>query len=139
MSSAGKPIEQARVEVAGGGAHTFTNARGAFRLDGAEPPVLLLVTHPRFEDAAVELKAETAVPLDIALVAKQQVFEQIVVSANRGGDGFAPVSVASTVVEPLRDGATPGNLAEVVAGVPGVTHNGQGGQFQVFSRPTSCA
>ncbi len=62
-----------------------------------------------------------------------EVYEEIVVTAGRGGDGFAPVSIASTMVRTEDKVAAATTLTELVEGVPGVAENGQGGLFQVFS------
>jgi iron complex outermembrane receptor protein len=45
----------------------------------------------------------------------------------------APLGASSTVLDPAQTGGTPSNLADLVVASPGVSQNGQGGHFQVFS------
>jgi iron complex outermembrane receptor protein len=45
----------------------------------------------------------------------------------------APLGTSSTVLDPVRVVGTPSDLADVVVAAPGVSQNGQGGHFQVFS------
>lgn len=132
-TSAGQPLEQARVEAVEQGVQTFTDPRGVFALEGVEAPLLLLVTHPRFENGVVELEVLPGEPIELRLQPKQQIFEEIVVSASRGGDSFSPVSMDSTVIVPTEEAAAPSTLTDALIEVPGVSENGQGGLFQVFS------
>ncbi len=148
LSAGGRPIEHARVEMAraravaeadrpgrartaGGESAVFTDSRGAFALPGAEPPLELVVTHPRFETVRVAIGGDRVV--EIRLEPKQQIFEEIAVSANPGEDNFAPVSISSAVVDPQKTSAPPTTLTELVSAVPGVAENGQGGIFQTYS------
>lgn len=131
MSRGGIAIEHARVEVVEGGVELFTDARGTFRLE-CSLPCLLLVSHPRFDSEAVEVRT-AGEPLAISLSPKQALFEEIDVTAGRSGDHFAPLSVTSTVIHPEDDPSAPSTLTEIVEGVAGVAENGQGGLFQVYS------
>ncbi len=133
VSAEGRPIERARVDAVEAGGHVFTDMEGRFELADADPPVQLVASHPRFHAQVVELAAGDTAELEIILVAKQEIFEEIVVSANRGESGYAPVSVAATLVEPTEATVPPSTLTETVVQVPGVSENGQGGLFQVFS------
>jgi iron complex outermembrane receptor protein len=45
----------------------------------------------------------------------------------------APLGSSSTVLDPAQAGSTPSNLTDLVVEAPGVSQNGQGGHFQVFS------
>jgi len=110
-----------------------TGRRGELSFPGQTLPVLLLVTHPRFEDAAVQVTREQTEPLRIVLQPRQAVYDEIVVSATREGGGFQPVSVAATAVTPEEKPAPPSTVMDMIEGVPGVAENGQGGQFQTFS------
>jgi len=132
-SSGGAVIEHARVDLIDSGDHKFTNGAGRFAFVGIEPPARLVVSHPRFHAQAVELGAADTASLEIVLVAKQEIFEEIVVSANRGEEGFAPLTVAASVVEPTDTPVPPTSVTEMVTAVPGVAENGQGGLFQVYS------
>ena len=58
--------------------------------------------------------------LEITLAAKQEVYEHVDVTASRGGEAFAPESVASTVIKTEDKAAAPATLAELVEGVAGV-------------------
>lgn len=147
-TSAGVPVEGARVELldpqektpAGGPEGTTarelrvttTDARGTFFFPEAEPPVQLVVLHPRFREQAVPVPRGVG-PVEVTLAPKQEVYEEIVVSADRAGDSFSPVTITSTVVEPEDAVGPPTTLQEVVDGIPGVAENGQAGIFQVFS------
>jgi iron complex outermembrane receptor protein len=45
----------------------------------------------------------------------------------------APLGASTTVIDPERAPGTASNLTDLVVGSPGVSQNGQGGHFQVFS------
>jgi outer membrane receptor protein involved in Fe transport len=140
-ASAGVPVEGARVELhALDGtplAHTATDARGVFAFPDAEPPVQIVVAHPRFREIEVSVTADRVAAgeraLEVELTPKQEVYEEIVVSADRAGDAFSPATLTSTAVTPEESVGPPSTLLEVVEGVPGVAENGQGGVFQVLS------
>jgi iron complex outermembrane receptor protein len=132
-TDAGVPVEGARVQVVDGPA-TTTGRRGDFTFADADPPALLLVTHPRFDDGAMEVPADHTGPLEVVIVARQEVFDEVTVSATRDAAGaFQPVSTAATSVRPEEKPAPPSTLQEVIEGVPGVAENGQGGLFQTYS------
>lgn len=133
VTASGTPIEHARIEVAGDSMVTFTDPRGRFRFEEAEPPLELQVSHPRFQTRTITAAATAEQPLEIPLTPKQEVFEEIAVSANRGEENFSPVSVATSVVEPDEIAAPPSTLTEMVAALPAVAENGQGGIFQTYS------
>ncbi|MEM6453999.1 MAG: TonB-dependent receptor [Acidobacteriota bacterium] len=136
-SAEGVAIAGARVRSAidadrAGGRAAVTDAEGRFSLDDCARPCLLLVQHPRFDDAAIEVR--DAAPIAITLQLKSTLYDSIVVSANPDGtDTFQPLSIAATAVEVDDRAATPQSLLALVDGVAGVAENGQGGLFQVFS------
>lgn len=132
-TSTGQPLEAARVEVVEAGLATFTDRRGTFRLEGVEAPALVLVTHPRFQDFAAEVTSLPGEALAVRLLPKQEVFEEIVVTSNRAGDSFSPVSMDATVIVPTEEAPTASTLTDALVEIPGVAENGQGGLFQVFS------
>jgi iron complex outermembrane receptor protein len=130
----GVPVEGARVEVVEGEGVATTGRGGEFSFPEVEPPALLLVTHPRFDDRPVEVAAGAGEGLEIVLFPRQEVFDEITVSATRDAAGvFQPVSVAATSVKPAEKPAPPSTLQEVIEGVPGVAESGQGGLFQTYS------
>jgi iron complex outermembrane receptor protein len=131
-SSNGVAIEAARIDALGEGAAAFSDGEGEFELPEVEPPVQLVVSHPRFHAQTIDLKSGQ-ISVEVVLVAKQEIFEEIVVSANRGESGYAPVSVSASVVDPEKMSTPPATVAEMVVEVPGVSENGQGGLFQVYS------
>jgi len=131
-SAKGVAIESARIDVVGAGGTVFSDVAGRFVLTDVEPPAQLVVSHPRFHAQTIELAPGEAT-VEVVLVAKQEIFEEIVVSANRGESGYAPVSVAASVINPEKTPTPPSTVAEMVVGVPGVSENGQGGLFQVYS------
>ncbi|MCP3957120.1 MAG: TonB-dependent receptor [bacterium] len=130
----GIAVEHARVTAAGTATEVYTDSHGEFSLHGCELPCSLVITHPRFHDHVHDVEAFGEERVVIALTAKQEVFEQVDVTASRGGSGaFAPASVASTVIRTEDKATAPSTLTELVEGVAGVAENGQGGIFQVFS------
>ncbi|NHZ72923.1 MAG: TonB-dependent receptor [Nitrospirae bacterium] len=132
-TDSGTPIEHARVEVTDSSAVAFSDMDGRFRFDEVEPPLLLLITHPRFVAQALSLEPGDPLPVEVVLEAKQEVYEEIAVSANRGEENFSPITVASSVVE-TQDAATPpATLTEMISTVPTVSENGQGGLLQTYS------
>lgn len=130
VSGRGTPVEHARVEAVGGEA-VFSGPAGWFRIPVGDPPLDLMVSHPRF--ATRTLAVVEPGPVEIVLTAKQEYFEEIAVSANRGEENFSPVSVAADVVRSEESVVPPGRLTELVAELPGVAENGQGGIFQTYS------
>ena len=131
-SRAGIPIEHARV-AAGDVAIDFTDDDGRFVLPAVWPPVILEVSHPKYVSARVELAGESPAHVEVVLEAKQEIYEEIVVSASRGEENFAPVSVAASTIEPVEATMTAATLTELVTAVPSVSENGQGGIFQTYS------
>ncbi len=128
----GRTLEQAKVTATGTETTVFTSRDGAFSID-CEVPCTLLVEHPRFRAEAVDVIVADGL-VEIELASKQQVYEEILVTASRGtGDRYAPESVAATIVSMDEETITPSTLLDVVDSVPGVAENGQGGLFQVFS------
>ena len=130
VSGGGTAVEHARVELTGGTV-VFSGPGGGFRFPAAMPPVEIVVSHPRFATRSVMVEANGSV--QVVLTAKQEYFEEIAVSANRGEENFSPVSVAADVLKPEDSASPPGRLAELVAELPGVAENGQGGMFQTWS------
>ena len=133
VSESGVAIEHARIDVIDQEMVLFTDAEGEFQLHDRELPLSLAITHPRFEPQVVEVDSDPAQPLEVTLVAKQEIYEEIAVSATRGEFNFAPVSVDTTVVDPDDFAAPPSSLTEMVSEVPAVSENGQGGLFQTYS------
>lgn len=132
----GVAVEGARVEVAqpAGGPSARTGRQGDFSLPDVDPPVLLLITHTRFEDRPIQVEEGRTEPLEVTLQPRQEVFDEIVVSATRDpGGGFQPVSVAATAAKPTDKPAPPSTVMDVIEGTPSVAESGQGGHFQTFS------
>jgi iron complex outermembrane receptor protein len=136
-TAGGDPVMGARVEIAGTATAAVTAGDGTFRFPEADAAVTVRIHHPRFETLEVEvapLPAADAAPPAFALTSKHQVFEEITVSASREADaGFQPVSVAVSFIALDDKPTVPSTLVGLLAGVPGVAENGQGGQFQSYS------
>ncbi len=134
LTSGGRPVEGCRVSVVESGEATTTDPRGRFDLPSVDPPVRLQVAHPRFHELPVEVGPRGPRELEIRLEPRQEVYEEITVSATRDASGvFQPVSVAASSIRPGRKGAPPARFVDVIEGVPGVAESGQGGHFQTFS------
>lgn len=132
-SPQGNPIEGALVEHAQSGQSRTTDALGRFSFPELEPPVSLRLTHPRFQAAEVEVTAVGGTPTYV-LAPKQEVFDQILVSARREPAlGLEAVSVAVTSLTPAELPAPPSSLVELIEDTAGVAENGQGGRFQAYS------
>ena len=93
----------------------------------------MFFTHPRFETLVLEVDTAAVQPLTVTMVAKQEVYEEIAVTAAPGEDNFSPVSVATSVIDPEEMPAPPSTLTDMVVEVPAVSQNGQGGIFQTYS------
>ncbi len=132
IGGSGLAVEHARVLAVEAGSEVFTDSRGHFAIRGCGLPCSLVISHPRFHDLEVEVDTPSGED-EYTLIAKQEVYEHVDVTASRGGEAFAPESVASTVIKTEDKAAAPATLAELVEGVAGVSENGQGGIFQVFS------
>ena len=122
-STSGRAIVGARVEGADGEV-AFTAEDGSFSLAETEPPVQLMVSHPRFAVLTVAVAVENGV--EIRLSPKQEIYEEIVVSASRGQDSFTPLGIAASLVEPDATSVPVSTLTELVREVPGVAENGPG-------------
>jgi iron complex outermembrane receptor protein len=144
LSRGQNPVEHARVSLSGIPGAVFSDQTGRFEVADVTLPTTLIIEHPRFATAKVEVTggssiggkgagSATATDLVIVLEAKQEVYETIAVSANRGQQNFAPVSVASTVVEPGEAAAPVSTVGQLLAETAAVSENGQGGIFQTFS------
>ena len=70
---------------------------------------------------------------DAAADSGRQHEEWISVTAEMKKSAAAPLGASSTVIEPSLAGGTPSTLTAVVVETAGVSENGQGGHFQVFS------
>jgi len=132
-TATGTAVEHARVEVTESSTVAFSDMEGRFRFPEAEPPLLLLVTHPRFVPQALSIEVGDALPVEVLMEPKQEVYEEIAVSANRGEENFSPITVASSVVEAQDVVAPPATLTEMISTVPTVSENGQGGLLQTYS------
>jgi iron complex outermembrane receptor protein len=133
VSAGGTPIEHVQIEVQGDGKAVFSGRTGEFSLPKAEPPTTLFFSHPRFETLVLEVSADMGRTLAVTMVPKQEVYEEIAVTAAPGEDNFSPVSVATSIIEPDELPAPPSSLTDMVAEVPAVSQNGQGGLFQTYS------
>ena len=132
LTPAGTPVEGARVELADGTGHTVTDAGGVFRFADLEPPIDLRVTHPRFQTLETECCEPDGAPL--ILIPKQQVFGEIVVTANREGSAsIQPLSVATSTISAVDRPAPVKSVVELADGLPGVAETGQGGLFQAYA------
>jgi iron complex outermembrane receptor protein len=132
VSSGQRPVEHARIEATGMLDATFSDLEGRFEITGIELPVTLIVGHPRFQVATLSVSEATS-DLVVVLAAKRAVYETIAVSANRGEQNFAPVSIATSVIEPEEAAAPATSVGELLAETAAVSENGQGGAFQTFS------
>jgi len=128
-SDDGFAIANARV-LAPSGATRFTDLDGGFAFADLEPPTRLVVSHPRFLEATVEVVEEQAL---VTLEAKQEIFHDIVVSASPGETGYTPSSSSASVIDVGKLATSPATLTDIVATTPGVAENGQGGIFQTYS------
>lgn len=133
-TSNGVRVEHARVERLDTGEVLFTDSRGGFSAPGCETPCRLLVSHPRFTEAVVELREAPDGPVTVTLEAKQAIYERIDVTASRSvGETFVAETVATTEIRPQEKAAPPTSLTELVEGVAGVAENGQPGLFQTYA------
>jgi len=59
--------------------------------------------------------------------------ERVEVAAEAGGGTEGPLGATSTIIDPGEQSGLPSTVTDLVTAVPGVSENGQGGLFQVFS------
>ncbi len=132
-TSTGRPIAGALVLHDASGQHAVTDAQGRFRLSGVDAPATLRLEAPRFEPLQIEVPAGS-IDATYVLTAKQELFEEIFVTARRDdGEALEPVSVSVSAVAPEDVPAPPGTVAELAVTAPGVAEHGQGGRFQAYS------
>jgi len=129
----GDPIERAYIQILESGLGIFTSADGRFSLDADTFPLQLEVVHPNYESALILIEAEPSQTYEITLQPKLTINEVVVVTARTPSSGFFPIGTAATSLDPRNPPLAPSTLAELVKSVPGVSENGQGGIFQVYS------
>lgn len=134
VSTDGVPIENTRVDLEGETGETvsrYTDFEGAFSFAEGEPPTVLNFYHPRFLESVVEVTGPDVGT--VVLESKQEIFQEIAVSARRGESSFAPSSTSASVIDVAKLEVPAATLTEIVATIPGVSENGQGGIFQTYS------
>jgi len=129
----GEPIEKAYIQILESGRGTFTSADGQFSLDGDSFPLQLEVVHPNYVSAVIFIESESSHLHEITLQPKLTMNEVVVVTAKTPSSGFSPIGTAATTIDPKNPTLAPSTLTELVESVPGVSENGQGGIFQVYS------
>ncbi|MCZ6508621.1 MAG: TonB-dependent receptor [Acidobacteria bacterium] len=125
----GIPVENARVSAPDGETR-YTDFKGAFAFPDLDIPSELSISHPRFLQATVEIVGPV---VDVRLEAKQEIYQEIAVSAAPGESSYAPSSSSASVIDVGAMAAAPATLTEVVVSSPSVAENGQGGIFQTYS------
>jgi len=123
------PVEHAL--VVGGGRNVYTDLHGLFILEGVDAPCRIEVSHPRFETARVEVGPGSEP--EVRMEPRRQLYERVVVTANREGQRLAPVVDSSTSIAPEDSTLVPSTVTDLVSQVPGVAESGQGGLFQNFA------
>ena len=110
---------------------------GEFSLEREVLTGKLSFSHPGFETFVInigpELSSQTSRDLEIVLRKKVEFSEEITVQAKALSPGFAPGASASATLEPIHFPENPTALLDLVQIIPGVSANGQGGLFQVYS------
>lgn len=123
------PVEHAR--VVSGGEEAYTDLYGLFILGSVDAPCRIDVSHPRFETASIEVG--TGSGIEVRLVPRREMYERVVVTANREGLRLAPVVDSSTSIAPEDSTLVPSTVTDLASQVPGVAESGQGGLFQNFA------
>jgi outer membrane receptor protein involved in Fe transport len=126
----GKPVAAAVIFHRASGLSVETDKEGRFSLVLPESEkVTLRIVHPDYMEEEVDLGAKAAGrPVLITLVPYIQQREEVVVTAMRHPEPSADVPAASSVLsaESIQETMAP-NVAETLAGLPGVTDLGSGG------------
>jgi outer membrane receptor protein involved in Fe transport len=138
MDDRGNVLPGARVtSVESGELLAVTGPGGEFSLERGLVAENLCIDHPGYEflliKTGIGLLTQPSLDFEIVLWKKVEFSEEITVSAKYLSPGFAPGSSASTTLEPLDIPEIPTALLDLVQTVPGVSANGQGGLFQVYS------
>jgi iron complex outermembrane receptor protein len=110
---------------------------GKFEIAVGCLPGRIRVAHPGFEAFSWQLGPELSSPdageVEIVLQEKVRISDEITVLAKSSPPGFAPSAASTTTLEPANLPENPTALLELLESVPGVSANGQGGLFQVYS------
>lgn len=110
-----------------------TDERGEFAVE-AVAPLVLEIDHPHFDTRRLELREQPEEPVEVELDRRTEVVrDEIAVSVSRTQGSFSAQSIAASVVSPEAAVELPNAVGEMVAEVPGVSQNGQGGLFQTYS------
>ncbi len=114
-----------------------SGSRGEFEITADNIPGKIRVIHPGFEPLRFVMGPEFSSPasreVEIVLQEKVRISEEITVLARTPSPGFAPVSASTTTLETTNLPENPTALLDLLENVPGVSANGQGGLFQVYS------
>ncbi len=131
-----RPVEGALVRYQSDGGPvgiTRTDQRGDFEIDG-ERTMVLEFEHSGFETRRLELGSVPERQIVVVLTRRSDVVrDEIAVSASRSQGSLSAQSIAASVVNPRDSIGAPNAIGDMVAEVPGVSQNGQGGLFQTYS------
>ncbi len=127
----GAVVVDARITWIGGTEVVHSDAHGRFEIVVPALPGDLRIEHPLFETQ--DLRVENLDPLEIVLIPRPILAEELSVRRSRGGDPGSPASISSTLVDPEESTTPPRALSDLLSGSAGVSENGQGGLFQVLS------
>lgn len=138
VDSKGKGIPDARIIAEGTWRLlAVSGSEGEFEIAGDWLPGKIRVTHSGFEPLRLGLGPELSSPdareVEIVLQEKVRISEEITVLARTPSPGFAPGAASTTTLETTNLPENPTALLELLENVPGVSANGQGGLFQVYS------
>lgn len=138
IDSEGKGISDARIISEETGALVaVSGSEGEFEIAGDWLPGSIRVTRYGFESISLGLNPEFSSPegreVEIVLQEEVRISEEITVLAKTPYPGFAPVAASTTTLETTKLPENPTALLELLENVPGVSANGQGGFFQVYS------
>lgn len=134
--AAGSPVAGAIVRAHSGDAEpasSRTDGSGEFVVT-ATAPLVLEIDHPDFEPRRFELDSVGDQPVEVALERRKEIVrDEIAVSVSRSQGTFSAQSIAASALAPEDLVELPNAVGEMVAEVPGVSQNGQGGLFQTYS------
>ena len=137
IDSQGNPVPGARIASAEDLELAVAGPEGEFFIEGEVLPDKIRISHPGYESLNISVGSELAfqIPQEVEIVLRKKVelSEEITVLAKSPSPGFAPGAAASTTLETSSLPENPTALLDLLQTVPGISANGQGGLFQVYS------
>ena len=130
-NSSGNPASRVWVYTSDESEGTYTDGDGRFLLADVDPPIVLFVFNKNYAPKKIEVRADTAQPVQICLPPRRGLSEEVTVTARSPRADFSPVGAAANRIERSEISSPASTLVSIIESVPGIAENGQGGHLKV--------